>query len=75
MGLVQCPVCLTPTTISVGLSPTRTPFHVREAEFERAYQRREEQRISEGHLAPEALGKHEAKQIIDLERCLADDGP
>jgi hypothetical protein len=56
---------LASTTICVGLAPTKTPFHAAEAAFEREYAIREERRIAEGHLAPEALGKREARALLD----------
>ena len=72
LGYTNCPVCLAPTTISVGRAPTRSEFQAREARFERHYQRREEKRIATGDLAPEALGKQEAQEVIQLERLLND---
>ena len=68
LGWADCPACDTKTELLVGQAPNRLKFHALEAQFERQYQRREERRIAEGHLAPEALGKREARQIIELER-------
>lgn len=70
LGFARCPACEGPTSISIGTEPTKTKFHAHEATFHRFYGRREERRIAEGHLAPEALGKREAQQIIALERLL-----
>ncbi len=39
--------------------------------FEKYYDQREEKRIARGHIAPEALGKREARAIIELEKGLA----
>lgn len=68
-GWAHCPACHTPTGL-VHRDPDRSKFQALEADFERKYARREEKRISDGHLAPEALGKREARQIIELERGL-----
>lgn len=70
LGFVRCPRCDATTEIVVNQAPTRTKFHAYECIFERKYQRREEQRIADGFVAPEALGKREARQIIELERHL-----
>lgn len=57
-------------TAFVRREPNRSKFQALEAAFERKYAEREEQRIAQGHIAPEALGKREAEEIIRLERSL-----
>lgn len=71
-GWVRCPSCLSQTKIA-NRSPNRSKFQALEADFERRYQERERERIAEGHLAPEGLGKREAREIIELERSLDDE--
>ncbi len=39
--------------------------------FEKYYAKREEKRIAAGFLAPEGIGRREARQIIELEKGLA----
>lgn len=68
-GWVRCPVCLRMTAI-VQRDPNRSKWDACEADFERKYAERERRRIAEGHIAPEGLGKREAREIIELERSL-----
>lgn len=70
LGFARCPACDTTTEILVNTGPNRSKFHAYECIFERHYSRREERRIADGHIAPEALGKREAQEIIRLERQL-----
>jgi hypothetical protein len=70
LGNVKCPACYVPTALTATRQPNRTRYHAYEADFERRYALREEQRVAEGHLAPEAIGKREAKAIIELERSM-----
>lgn len=71
-GYAHCPACLRATAI-VRREPNRSPYQAAEAEFNRLYQEREVRRITEGRIAPEGLGKREAREIIRLERCLGDE--
>lgn len=71
-GWVKCPACLRMTAF-VRREPDRSQYQAREADFERRYQERERKRIAEGHLAPEGIGKREAREIIELERSLRDE--
>lgn len=71
-GWTRCPACKTMTQLT-HRQPERTQSEAREADFERRYIEREERRISEGHLAPEGIGRREAQTIIELERRLTDE--
>lgn len=69
-GFTHCPACARPTRIVVGMRPTRTKRQALSAEFERRYAEREQQRIADGLVAPEGLGRREARELIELERRL-----
>lgn len=71
-GWARCPACQRLTTFE-RREPDRSPYQAREADFERRYAEREEQRIAAGRLAPEGIGKREAQEIIQLERGLRDE--
>lgn len=59
-------------TAFVRRDPDRSKYQACEADFERRYAEREERRIGTGHIAPEAIGKREAREIIELERSLGE---
>jgi hypothetical protein len=81
VGDVRCPACTALTRIAhappihtaeeakAAAERRRYRAHRKETteEFERLYAEREEQRIAAGYLAPEAIGKREARAILDLE--------
>jgi len=71
-GYARCPACESMTTM-VRQEPNRSQFQAREADFERRYVEREAKRIAQGHIAPEGLGRREAREIIRLERSLRDE--
>lgn len=70
MGWAQCPACAGKTSLC-RRAPNRSRYQAAEAEFERRYIERETKRIVEGRIAPEGLGRREARQIIEWERRLA----
>lgn len=69
-GWTRCPACQQMTAF-VRREPNRSKYQACEADFERRYAEREERRIGTGHIAPEAIGKREAREIIELEHDLA----
>ncbi len=75
LGFAHCPTCGTATKVLIGVKPDRTReqavYAAKEREFDAHYADREQQRIAEGHIAPEALGKREARELIKLERQLS----
>ena len=70
-GWAHCPVCRAATKL-VSRDANRSKFQALEADFERRYAERERQRIADGLLAPEGIGKREAEEIIRLERSLGE---
>jgi hypothetical protein len=85
VGDVRCPACTALTRIAhappihtaeeakAAAERRRYRAHRKETteEFERLYAEREERRVAEGHIAPEYLGKQEAREWIELTRRLA----
>lgn len=71
-GFAACPICERLTRIVVGLEPTRTRREALELQFRRYCEEREVRRIAEGEIAPEGLGRREARKLIaelrELER-------
>lgn len=63
LGTTVCPVCERKTQIS-GLRPTRSPRQANEILFARYCEDREVKRIAEGRIAPEGLGRREARELI-----------
>lgn len=56
----------------IGVKPDKTKeqatYVAKERLFKAHYAEHERKRLARGELAPEAVGKEEAKRIIDLER-------
>jgi len=68
-GWAHCPACRRATLI-VHREPNRSRYQAAEADFERRYAEREERRIAEGIVAPEALGRRQARELLALERAI-----
>lgn len=66
----KCPVCGL-TTRYDNRAATRTQQQARAADFDRRYVAREAERIAAGHVAPEALGRREAHEIMEWDRRMA----
>lgn len=62
-GFTACPVCERPTRTS-GLTPNRSRRRANEILFSRYCEEREVKRIAEGRIAPEGLGRREARELI-----------
>lgn len=77
LGFAQCPTCLKPTKVLIGIKPDRTReeavYANKSRDFAAFYAEHEQRRIAAGNLAPEELGKQEARRLIDLERQLSGD--
>ncbi len=74
-GWAACPACQRPTVVA-NRSPNRSQHEARLSEFERLYTEREAERIAAGDVAPETVGRREAKELLAIERQLREDrGP
>ena len=74
LGFAHCPTCEKPTKVLIGIKPDRTReeavYASKEREFKAVYAEHERKRLARGELAPEAVGKAEARKMIDLDRSL-----
>lgn len=74
LGFARCPTCETPTKVLIGIKPDRTReqaiYAAKERQFKAHYAEHEQKRIAAGELAPEEVGRREAKEMIQLGRQL-----
>lgn len=74
-AVARCPLCDGETEIS-ALRATRSERQALEIRFRRYYDEREMKRVAAGHIAPEGIGRREARELIEeiaeMERRLAE---
>ena len=62
--VARCPLCDGETEIS-ALRATRSERQALEIRFRRYYDEREMRRVAAGHIAPEGIGRREARKLIE----------
>lgn len=60
----RCPLCDGETQIS-GLRASCSERQALEVRFRRYYDEREMKRVAAGHIAPEGIGRREARKLIE----------